>query len=311
MATNQTKLLFVGGTGRSGTTILGRMLNRHHEIRASKPIEIKFLSGNAGLLDLIYGRRPEVRTRRNRNLFKRILSTSNVVDKHLLWNKFERRLRGSWWAPESGSGKSPGLSSGVTIQVREEALAILKSHRTGNLELGAKQFFWWMIENQINNAGESIWVDTSPPNIFQAARIHRLLPDARFIHMRRDGRDTIASVLKEPWGPDDPMKAVFWWRNRVRESFQALRSIPPASFIEVNLEDFAVRNREYEYQRILTFLGIEDDSEMRDFFEREVKVERVMKRSWKESLSHPAVLRKFLTVHAELEAEGISTPLFN
>lgn len=311
MASDKTTLIFVGGTGRSGTTIVGRMLNRHREIRASKPIEIKFLAGNAGLLDLLYGRRPEAKERRNRRLLKRILSASDAIDNYLLWHKFETRLRGSWWAPESGSGKSPGLSSGVTTEVREEALAALKKSRKRNLELGAAQFFWTMIESQSNNSGESIWVDTSPPNIFHAARIHRFLPSARFIHMRRDGRDTIASVLKEPWGPDDPMKAIFWWRNRIRESHQALSSIPSASYIEVNLESFAARDRDHQYQRILTFLGIKDDLAMRDFFDQEVSAERIMKRSWREAFSHPAVLSKFRKVHAELEAEGISAPLFD
>lgn len=311
MASEKTTLIFVGGTGRSGTTIVGRMLNRHREVRASKPIEIKFLAGNAGLLDLLYGRRPEAKERRNRRLLKRILSSSDAIDNYLLWHKFETRLRGSWWAPESGSGKSPGLSSGVTTKVREEALAALKISRKTNLEFGATQFFWTMIENQSNNLGEPIWVDTSPPNIFHAARIHRFLPSARFIHMRRDGRDTIASVLKEPWGPDDPMKAIFWWRNRIIESHQALSSIPSANYIEVDLENFAAYDRDYQYQRILTFLGVEDDPAMRDFFDQEVSAGRIMKRSWREAFSHPAVLSKFRKVHAELEAEGISAPLFD
>jgi hypothetical protein len=311
MTSDATSLIFVGGTGRSGTTIMGRMLNRHRKIRASKPIEIKFLAGNAGLLDLLYGRRPEARERRNRSLHKRILTASDFVDNILLWRKFERRLRGSWWAPETGSGKSPGLSSGVSEEIREEALSALKSSKRDQLESGARRFFWTMIDSQVNNFGEPIWVDTSPPNIFQAARIYKFLPQAKFIHMKRDGRDTIASVLKEPWGPKDPMKAIFWWRNRVRESHQALLSIPPESYIEIYLEEFAALDRNTQYARVLSFLDIEDDLNMREFFESEVKAERILNRNWREAFAHQAVMSKFMKIHGQLESEGIPTRLFD
>ena len=36
--------IFIGGTGRSGTTIVGDLLNEHPEVRTSLPTEIKFLS---------------------------------------------------------------------------------------------------------------------------------------------------------------------------------------------------------------------------------------------------------------------------
>jgi hypothetical protein len=50
------KPVFVGGTGRSGTTVVGDLLDHHEHIRTSVPIEIKFLANKSGLLQLVFGR---------------------------------------------------------------------------------------------------------------------------------------------------------------------------------------------------------------------------------------------------------------
>jgi hypothetical protein len=64
--------LFIGGSGRSGTTIAGKLLSRHQEVVLAKPIEIKFLTSGNGLLDLYLNprisRSGKVRVRPNANL---------------------------------------------------------------------------------------------------------------------------------------------------------------------------------------------------------------------------------------------------
>src|SRR5919201_7152454 len=49
------ELLFVGGTGRSGTHVLGRLLGRHSRY-AGVPIEARFHCNKRGLPDLLGGR---------------------------------------------------------------------------------------------------------------------------------------------------------------------------------------------------------------------------------------------------------------
>lgn len=58
--------VFVGGTGRSGTTVMGDLLGKHPDVRTSTPIEIKFLANRSGLLDVVFGRDEDVaRTKTN------------------------------------------------------------------------------------------------------------------------------------------------------------------------------------------------------------------------------------------------------
>ena len=47
--------IFIGGTGRSGTTVLGDLLNEHSLVRTSNPTEIKFLANRGGFLDVVFG----------------------------------------------------------------------------------------------------------------------------------------------------------------------------------------------------------------------------------------------------------------
>lgn len=302
--------VFSGGTGRSGTTIVGKLLGRHSSIRASKPLEIKFLAGNGGLLDLTYGRRDFIEMKKRKSFAYRFLSHSKTFTRMELERKFRERLLNDWWNRESIAGKGPGLSTGVTIEVRDSALDEFMKTRKKNSEEAARRFFEAMVSEQFNNEGEPIWIDTSPPNIFNADRIVRLLPGAKFIHMMRDGRNTIASVLKEHWGPQDPLQAIHWWKNRIISSHRALGKVPRESVIEIQLEELAHFNRESEYKRLLGFLGLEDEPKIRKYFESEVDGERVIAQKWREEIKEPKFEAKFRKVHKELHDLGIRTALY-
>jgi len=301
------QIIFSGGTGRSGTTIIGKLLGQHSLIRVSRPIEIKFLAGNAGLLDLTYGRRDFVEMKKRKSWTYRAITTSKFFSRLELERKFRERLLNDWWHREEIAGKGPGLESGVSVETRDQAFAAFMSGRHKDPEGAAIRFFETMVAAQNNNHGEPVWIDTSPPNIFNADRISRLFPQAKFIHMKRDGRNTIASVLKEHWGPTDPIKAIFWWKNRIISSHQALQRVPRENVIEIYLEEFAHFDRENQYQRLLTFLEIEDEPGIRSYFDGKVEGDRVIAQKWRDEITHPEFESKFEQVYRELVAAGIET----
>lgn len=306
-----TNLVFSGGTGRSGTTIIGKLLGKHEDVRASKPLEIKFLAANAGLLDLTYGRRDFVEMKKRKSWPYRLLALSPLLARFQLERKFRERLLHDWWERGSIPGKGSGLSSGVSVEVRDIALKEFLRDRRRDPELAALQFFKKMVESQSNNHGESTWIDTSPPNIFNADRIHSLLPQAKFIHMKRDGRNTIASVLKEHWGPTDPLAAIHWWKNRIIASHRALTLVPKDRVIEIQLEEFAHFDREAQYRRLLNFLSLHDSPKMRDFFESEIDGKRVIEPRWRVEIQESKFREKFKKVHGELIEMGINTTLYD
>jgi hypothetical protein len=76
-------------------------------------------------------------------------------------------------------------------------------------------------------AGRPIWVEKTPDHLFYVKRIQQYIPDAAFIHIIRNGRDTVASLVDaarkfpDVWeGPTSPELAVRRWNVALRESLQ-------------------------------------------------------------------------------------------
>jgi hypothetical protein len=106
--------------------------------------------------------------------------------------------------------------------------------------------------------GAHRWVEKTPKNILCIDYLFRLFPDAQFIHMIRDPRDTLCSMkqqaatYKPNWvkftaevtGPEwvRCIHAGLPWRER------------PERYIEVRYERL-VRDPKAEMQRVLAFLG--------------------------------------------------------
>lgn len=49
--------ILVGGTGRSGSTIVGHLLDHHRALALTRPMEVRFLAGRFGLADALHAQR--------------------------------------------------------------------------------------------------------------------------------------------------------------------------------------------------------------------------------------------------------------
>lgn len=95
----------------------------------------------------------------------------------------------------------------------------LPPDRVEQLEHGsASEFLLGLVSlhHQIHGDGTPLryWIDHTPDNLQWALRLTDAFPDARFIHLLRDPRAVIASLLRTDWGVVTPARAVdFWWRR--------------------------------------------------------------------------------------------------
>lgn len=295
--------VMAGGTGRSGTTVIAGLLGRHRDVRASRPREVKFVTEPVGLLDLCLGPSDHAPARVQRRM--RLLA---AIPGSRRWRlaAFARQMRGRWWIRSNRKGRESGLHLTVGEEDRERLIEELADQLPEDPVAAGRAFFAGMVRAQSDDEGESLWVDTSPPNIAEADRIHRLLPEARFIRMVRDGRSTAASVMAERWGPDDPEGAVAWWERQMRAGEAGLAGTPDDVVLTVALEDLVVLDREGTYARVLDFLGLDDDPRMRRFFENRMPADRVGLDSWRRRVPDA---RAFEVIYEEasarLAADGI------
>lgn len=85
--------------------------------------------------------------------------------------------------------------------------------------------------------GKSRFMEKTPSNCFRVPFIHAVLPDVRFLHIIRDGRDVTRSAVKKWSGKHDPEALL----RRVTKVEFPLREVPfyaTAAFRDVVLKQF-------------------------------------------------------------------------
>jgi hypothetical protein len=63
-----------------------------------------------------------------------------------------------------------------------------------------------------------IWIDHTPDNFKVQTMLKRYFPEARFIHIVRDGRAVCASIKALDWGPNNAYMASRHWATRLQEA---------------------------------------------------------------------------------------------
>jgi hypothetical protein len=113
--------------------------------------------------------------------------------------------------------------------------------------------------------GKSRYGDKTPGYVKDMRRLQRVLPEARFVHIIRDGRDVSLSHLRMNWGPETYAQSARLWRNRIRKARKMAPSID--HYMEVYFEDL-VADTEGVIRRVCDFVELDFDPVMLDYHER-------------------------------------------
>jgi hypothetical protein len=131
------------------------------------------------------------------------------------------------------------------------------------LEIGevVRRFYELYAEQQ----GKPRWGDKTPGYVREMIRIEHVLPEARFIHLIRDGRDVALSVMSMEWGPDTVEGAARRWKKRVLRGREQAARLP--HYMEVRYEDL-VLNTEATLREVCDFVELDFDESMLRYYER-------------------------------------------
>lgn len=111
--------------------------------------------------------------------------------------------------------------------------------------------------------GKPRWAEKTPNHLMVANQIRRRLPDARFVALVRDGRDTALSLQRVPWHWNElDRNALFWCRTADRV-LELEHTWPASQFLRVHYEELIERPQPV-LERVCAFLDESFDEAMLD-----------------------------------------------
>ncbi|HEY8036066.1 MAG TPA: sulfotransferase [Methylobacter sp.] len=125
-----------------------------------------------------------------------------------------------------------------------------------------------LVNNLFSKIAESkqkkIFIEQTPWYGQRIDILNELLPDAKYIHMVRDGRDVAISYARTPWWHDDIGQNLERWHVEVSQIIASSKQVlNPNQMLQVRYEDF-VEQPEIELRHICDFLEINFEKNMLD-----------------------------------------------
>jgi hypothetical protein len=215
---------FVVGAPRSGTTLLRLMLDAHPDLAI--PPETYFVPKAAKQWRRIERLRNRSANPRER-FYEAVTGHTRWPDFHMDADVFRRRLE---------EERPQEVGEAVRIFYRLYA----------------------------ERAGKPRWGDKTPFYVRRMAIIQEILPEARFIHIIRDGRDLTLSIKGLWFGPNSIDEAAEFWISRIEEGREQAPSL--AHYMELRYEDL-LEQPEIELRRICEFVDLPFEEQMLHYHE--------------------------------------------
>ncbi|MGB6424205.1 MAG: sulfotransferase [Solirubrobacterales bacterium] len=290
-------LIFVGGTGRSGTHVVSHLLGSHPRY-ARVPIECRFHCNPQGFPDLIHGRiEPDVFLRKLKKFWWRRIRAGEVAPVVARRLAFGRKVR--------------GLHKIVPRERFDAAIAEFERTHPTDLEGACRNLFLDLLWPLTDEQGKPGLIEMSCFTIAESPTLQTLFPEAKLIHTVRDGRDAASSKVSKRQKrshPRDGLEGLRWWEGRLRNIERGVGRLgDPSKLLCVSLDDLVAGDRDGVYSELLAFTGLDDTPEMRGFFDGEMSADAAHKERWREGLTEKRqsdLIREYEKVLERLEREG-------
>jgi hypothetical protein len=302
------KAIFIGGTGRSGTSILKTVLQQHSKI-VTIPNELRIIIDPDGILDLLSAlterwsvNRADVAIDRFDRLISKCCKASFVLHiiRRLESHKNWLLTKQGYYRVLSGFGdkyvrsrteklmrelifrrSKSQLIHSPSLQLRPTIYEAGPFDREELIEL--LQIYINDLYSNVANSGETCWLDDTPLNILHATELSELFKDMKLIHIYRDPLDVVSSYFTKIWGGDE-------WKTTARrvagiygQWHRVCRRLSSKQFIEISLEKLSA-NPKANLQRICDHIGVEFEERLLD-----IKLKKTNSGRWKQDIP-PTVL---------------------
>jgi hypothetical protein len=116
--------------------------------------------------------------------------------------------------------------------------------------------------------GKPRYGDKTPNHVLAIPLFASVFPEARFLHLIRDGRDVALSLVDVPhWGPNDVATAALRWKQFVEAGRLAAGALDPSRYREVRYEEL-LEEPEETLRDVCGFVGLDFEAGMLDYHKR-------------------------------------------
>lgn len=129
-------------------------------------------------------------------------------------------------------------------------------NRLGGPKRTPREMIFLLFRLYAEKQGKLRWGEKTPAHVFYLAQIKKLFPEAKIIHLVRDGRDVVESHQRTFVGPKSIDRIAKRWKNSIVAFCRFKETCQPSDYIEVQYEDL-VSQPEDIVNQVLTFLGEE------------------------------------------------------
>ena len=273
--------VFIGGTGRSGTTITLELLGQHSNFYASNPLEVRIVTEDDGLLDSFEKNNIEI---------------------------FNNKISDKWF---NRTTQTEGLYRSINKEDADKILKEFNENFYKDSQNAVRNFYIDIFKKQKSfDYNKRYLGDSTPSNIRYADRISKIFPEAKFIHTFRDGRDAAYSIylMRKYWdlpGNKTEFDALEWWYQRIIKSFSSLNSLSSDKYISIRFEDLIINKREESFLSILNFLNLPEEDKIKQYFNLNVKKEKTNTGAWKNLSTSKDFDRKYDEMLLKLKQQDI------
>jgi hypothetical protein len=193
----------------------------------------------------------------------------------------------------------------------EQALAAFEERFEADREAACRGLFYDLLWFRVDEAGAIGLVEQSCDTIAAAPTLTRLFPEAKYVHVVRDGRDASASRVAQTRGlihPRTRRQGLEWWEERIRRIDAGEDEIAPDRLLIVSLDELLLLGARGALRPLCRFMDVYIQDRMKRYFRRRMSAERANAERWRRGVSERRAAdleRLYEEIVDGLEADGV------
>ena len=275
---------FIGGTGRSGTSILKKIISQHSQA-ISIPIESRFAVDPDGIFDFYRsystGWSPYYADQKIKRLFSLLENLGASSSHHRIFyyllkvcgyfgvsitSKQYHNIQLNNYIPNYSTIINElknnliefqyyGARLGSPSYKLKNKLIYANPYSKDDLKKLFREFFQNILDDLNQGQNKDLYVDDNTWNILFASDIIDLMPSPKIISVIRDPRDVVSSLSRQKWMPIEKENTAKIYNGLISQWIKIRHSLKPDFWFEIKLEDL-VKNPRDQLINICEFINV-------------------------------------------------------